>query len=219
MKKLWIGGIGILTVIAVVLGLVIAVSARNEKNEARQREAERTQAELALYKEQIVKLEEQVNELKETQYQSTVDYENKILELEKQIDGMEDTLVVSPQVTTNMIFTYTVSDGGATITGYRGEGSELYIPAEIDGYKVVAIGREAFRGSGFYKAVIPDGVQKIDWFAFADCAQLTSIHIPSTVSRIEYGAFDQANKVTVFCQSNSYAHRYAKSYGIKLQLN
>ena len=41
-------------------------------------------------------------------------------------------------------FTYTVSDGTVTITGYTGTGGTVVIPATIDGMPVVSIGNHAF---------------------------------------------------------------------------
>ena len=58
-------------------------------------------------------------------------------------------------------FEYTVKDGKAEITGYRGEDvSELVIPDEIDGFKVTSIGRFFVRLSNIEKVTIPEGVKK-----------------------------------------------------------
>ncbi len=66
------------------------------------------------------------------------------------------------------VFTYTVDeDGNATITGYTGYASVLSIPETIDGYTVVAIGKEAFKNKD----------------------DITLVNIPSTVFSIGTSAF------------------------------
>ena len=47
-------------------------------------------------------------------------------------------------------YTYTVTDGEASITGYNGTGGDVTIPSTLDGYPVVSIERSAF-ASAFYK--------------------------------------------------------------------
>jgi hypothetical protein len=43
-------------------------------------------------------------------------------------------------------YTYTVSGGNATITGYTGAGGAISIPVTLGGYPTVAIGDNAFSG-------------------------------------------------------------------------
>ena len=66
------------------------------------------------------------------------------------------------------IYTYTLDDANrATITGYNGSAAALYIPEEIDGHEVVAIGDGAFKNRTDLKTVmIPDSVEKIEFEAF-----------------------------------------------------
>ena len=68
---------------------------------------------------------------------------------------------------TNGNFTYSVSNSRVTITGYKGYNSEVIIPSEIDGCPVTTIGR----------------------YVFKYCQNLTSIHIPSSVTYIYQYAF------------------------------
>ena len=65
-------------------------------------------------------------------------------------------------------YTYSVSDGEATITGYAGSETELTFPAEINGYPVTTIGNGAFKSNTQLTAVtVPVGVKKIDRDAFS----------------------------------------------------
>lgn len=111
-------------------------------------------------------------------------------------------------------FTYSKENGGITITKYTGNDTEVIIPESLDGQKVICIGESAFASSNVKSVVIPDGVQKIDWFAFQACTQLVEITIPASVTKIEYGAFDYAKPSFVIkCSKGSFVEAYAKSWG------
>ena len=43
-------------------------------------------------------------------------------------------------------YTYTVSDGKATITKYSGAGGDVVMPKTLDGNTIVTIGNNAFKG-------------------------------------------------------------------------
>ena len=90
-------------------------------------------------------------------------------------------------------FTYTVSGGAATITGYEGTpAANLTIPSEIDGLPVTAIGMSAFasRSDVTGALTIPSSVTTIGAQAFYDCKGLTGgLTIPSGVTVIGNGAF------------------------------
>ena len=68
-------------------------------------------------------------------------------------------------------YVYKVSDGKATITGYKGKGGAISIPAALGGYPVTAIGDSAF----------------------FDCGNLTTVTIPAGVTAIDPGAFLRSN--------------------------
>lgn len=53
-------------------------------------------------------------------------------------------LLFSVSATTEMDFWYTLKDGTATVTGFRGSGGEVVIPETLVGYPVTTIGYRAF---------------------------------------------------------------------------
>jgi len=80
---------------------------------------------------------------------------------------------------------------------------------------VKKIGENAFTDTKVKSVTLSSTCTEIDWFAFHGCFALSSVHIPSTVNAIGYGAFDSCSKsLTIYCESDSYAEKYAKSFGI-----
>ena len=93
-------------------------------------------------------------------------------------------------------FTYVVSDGLCTITGFTGRGGEVVIPRSIQGYPVKTIDPVAFRNrSGITKVTIPDSVTSIGRDAFYGCTGLKSVTIPDNAS-IGAGAFTSCYRLT-----------------------
>ncbi len=122
-----------------------------------------------------------------------------------------DNLVSTPQA---LPYTYAKENGGITIKKYTGYDSEVTIPEKIDGLPVLCIGESAFEASPVKVVKIPEGITKIDWFAFRACTQLCEINIPASVRSIEYGAFDSAKtSFIIICPKTSFAEAYAKSWG------
>ena len=89
-------------------------------------------------------------------------------------------------------YTYTVSNGEATITGcsyYYALGS-ISIPSTLGGYPVTSIGNSAFRGcTGLTSVTIGNSVTSIGFEAFYGCTGLTSVTIPDSVTSIGDSAF------------------------------
>ncbi len=87
-------------------------------------------------------------------------------------------------------FTYTVSNGEATITDYNGSATDLTIPSTLGGYPVTTIGGSAFSGcSGLTNVVIPSGVTAIGDYAFRDCTALRNVTLGNGVTDIGDEAF------------------------------
>ena len=119
------------------------------------------------------------------------------------VDGMWHGLVMicleaeeDPPV--EAIFTYTVSNDQATITGLSTDyAGDLVIPTSLGGYPVIAIGEDAFGWCDSLVSVkIPEGVTSIGEGAFAYCSSLLSVTIPESVTTIDNHAFYWCNSLT-----------------------
>ena len=183
------------------------------------------------YAAMIRELENQILELQQSQYISDTERRKELerlqtllLELKQQSTSntdaitdtsTSDTTQANPPTADIRSFRYTVQENTATITKYEGNDTYLVIPSQIDGKSVTAIADSAFSSDSLQTVVIPNGVISIGWFAFQGCPALTSITIPSSVTSIGYSAFSAlSNKLTIYCHSDSFAQKYAKSYGL-----
>ena len=78
----------------------------------------------------------------------------------------------------------------AVIVGYFGDEEEVIIPNMINGLPTRQIGTAGFMDNTFITSVvIPEGVFLIDSNAFAQCSNLTSVTLPSTLTHIGNSAF------------------------------
>ena len=68
-------------------------------------------------------------------------------------------------------------------------------PTSPENDKVTAIGAYSLRGTKITSVVLPDGITKIDDYAFYKCFYLESINIPSGVTYIGEGAFQQCTSL------------------------
>lgn len=163
-------------------------------------------ARIDYYEQLVVALQSEILAMRAELFSVKSDYEARIAELEAERDAAE--LLGA--------FSYTVSNDGITVTGYRGRAIHVKIPEEIDGKRVVAIADRAFYGNTAIQSVhVPDTVKTIGWFAFSGCISLGAIHIPASVESISYGAFENCPRsLTVYAPKGSYAAQYATSYGI-----
>ena len=94
-------------------------------------------------------------------------------------------------------YSYRVVAGKAWITKYHGNGGDVTIPSELDGYLVARISDSAFFGCDSLTSItIPDGVTSIGEFAFYGCDSLTSITIPDGVTSIGTHAFSGCSSLT-----------------------
>ena len=87
-----------------------------------------------------------------------------------------------------------MGDGTCVITDWNGNKSNLKIPNQLNGKKVVGIGYEAFteynRRPTVTSVTIPEGVTVIGQHSFYYCSELKQVTIPESVTTIERSAFD-----------------------------
>ena len=88
-------------------------------------------------------------------------------------------------------YTYTISNGEATITDCDTSISgDVVIPSELDGCPVTAIGESAFKSCDNITSItIPNSVTSIGSYAFSNCISLKNLIIPDSVTNIGVGAF------------------------------
>jgi hypothetical protein len=136
-------------------------------------------------------------------------------------------------------FTYTVTSGNnAKITKYVGNGSNVKVPAVIDGYNIIGIDNYAFKNNTSVHSVtlaqgiktigygtflnctaletveLPDTVTNIGTNAFKGCTNLTKITIPASVTSVQPTSFNSCPNVTIYGQAGSYAETYANNNSI-----
>ena len=178
--------------------------------------------------DRIAELEAKILTLIENQQLSDSERQKEISTLKSEIERLKSESEKSPsesesspesndesQESPANTFKYTLDAGRAIITEITATSESVAIPSSIDGYAVYAIGSEALNSKTVKSVTISSGIEKLDWFAFRNCISLSSITIPSSVSSIGYGAFDNVSKsLTIKCQKDSFAHQYAQSYGL-----
>ena len=112
-------------------------------------------------------------------------------------------------------FEYVKEGNGITITKYNGKQTTVIIPNKIEQLPVLKIGENAFADTKVKSVTLPASCTEIEWFAFYGCYALSTLYINSSVNNIGYSAFDGCSKsLTIYCEANSYAEKYAQSFGI-----
>lgn len=210
MKKIRIGSLFLF--LAVIL-FTVFVGGKKINSSIEETIKNNYQTEIEVLKDRLNKQSELIN--------SIININNKN---EQTNNSDEDSITTSkPTVENNPIedsntqveFEYIKENGGITITKYVGKKTSLQIPNEIEQLPVLKIAENAFADTKIKSIILPSGCIEIDWFAFYGCYALNSIYIPAGVETIGYGAFDACSKtLTIYCEKNSYAQKYAQSFGI-----
>ena len=179
---------------------------------------------LNTYENKIIILENELTHLKNDYVNLDTEKTAEIDQLRAEIQNLKEAIKSAASSEGNKEekpksdFTYKVEGGSAIITGYTGSDSVIVIPSSIDGYVVTKIGDDAFKTLKITSVSIPTTVTAIGWFAFADCNSLTAIVVPDSVKTIGYEAFSGCKSLTVYAPKDSYAAKYAKSYGITVSV-
>ena len=113
------------------------------------------------------------------------------------LEGSPDARFVSDDALWYGTFKYAVDGDHVVLKKYMGASSSVTPPARIDGLPVTTIGWGCFSGNDrLTKAVIPEGVARIEDHAFTNCTSLTDITFPSTLKTL-------STKVFVNCGANA----------------
>ena len=172
----------------------------------------------------IKELEAKIITLLQSQEISETERKKEISALKAELDALKkkesDKInETSAESEKSKIFSYTLNGYKATITSINTNEESISIPAVIDGHAVTAIGSEVLTSSKVKRIVLEDGIEVLDWFAFKGCPSLSSVSIPASVISIGYGAFDGSSKSLIIeCKKDSFAMKYAQSYGIKYDI-
>lgn len=92
-------------------------------------------------------------------------------------------------------YTYSVSNGAATITKYTGNARNLYVPSTLGGYPVKRINDQVFRGCKFETAVLPNQLETIGAYAFQNCVRLISVTLPESLTAMYGCVFSGCTKL------------------------
>lgn len=137
---------------------------------------------------------------------ATVDYVNSKVVAEQTFDPQSENAqsgkAVAKALATKVdkLYIYEIVNGSVTITGAVKDCSKYVIPDTIEGYPVTTIGIGAFarKESLVTEVVIPDGVTRIEVGAFTECANLTTLTLPSSLTFIGEDAFGSSNFNNVY---------------------
>ena len=209
------------TIIVLLSALIVFSSVFYACNDSSSNtDKESTTTDLEHSNDKIAELEAMIQAILKDQQASESEKNRQLEELRVELEKLQQEThtdkSTAPEVTLpNTEFKYTITNGMACITEIITIEENIIIPYTLDGYKVYSIGSEVLSSQSVKSITVSSGIEKIDWFAFKNCPQLSSVTIPDTVRSIGYGAFDNSSSAFVLrCSRDSFAHRYAQSYGL-----
>ncbi|GMO52798.1 MAG: hypothetical protein Ta2G_10800 [Termitinemataceae bacterium] len=142
--------------------------------------------------------------------------ENRIFSFNEDIEVTKTLIreVQKPIPQSEKYFKVSTKDGKVTITGYKGKGGAVVIPATIRRKPVTSIDSFAFyRCTGLTSVSIPASVTSIGGFAFSECTGLTSISIPASITSIDGSAFADCTGLTAI-QADANNQAYSSRGGV-----
>ena len=87
-------------------------------------------------------------------------------------------------------FIFETATSGATLIEYKGKATSVEIPSKVGSYKVTTIGAEAFwQNKTMTSVTIPSTVTSVEYAAFNECTSLTKVVLPSSVKTIGKAVF------------------------------
>ncbi len=105
----------------------------------------------------------------------------------------EENIPSNPSQQTNRLeyegLVLLLDGNSASVIGYNGKKTQLEIPEEIEGYKVVAISESAFYESNLVSIIVPNSVTSIGAYAFCGSSKLSSIKLSNSLDTIGESAF------------------------------
>jgi len=117
-----------------------------------------------------------------------------------------DNSAEQQQYTPEKYFNVKKINGGKEIeiTKYKGKDERVNIPPSIKGLPVTGIGESAYKNCASLTSItIPHSVTVIGEYAFSGCTNLTNITIPNSITSIEYSAFRDCTSLTSVTIPNS----------------
>lgn len=116
---------------------------------------------------------------------------------------------------TEGIFTYTITDGYATITSVdTATSGDVVIPETLGGYPVKKIDDTAFSWTKITTVTIPDSVVSIGWQSFYQCTSLKSVKIGSGLESIGDYAFQHTYRMTEYVVSEDNPNFSSDEFGV-----
>lgn len=109
------------------------------------------------------------------------------------------------------LFSYRKEEGFAVITGYTGSGTQICVPASLDGLPVRSIGKNAFAGTSCSRVILSPGIYEVEKWAFRD-SLLEELYFFDDLQKISDYAFEGCGKFKTLHINAIEAPAYSGNY-------